>query len=207
MDNLTDTNLGRKYILEFIFHPKNFPDISSYYLMELADIEKFEYDYRELSHNSIKNFLYSEDLTDLNTSYHIYGNTQSDFFKKMYDYLMISQKGGFCDLLNRFYSLQNQNTDIKDLFLSDKNFDSESDNQNDIIRKDNKSESSDSIYKKTEDIVNIITLFNKNNLDENTQNEIKNIILNNPKIIEDTEVCEINKHINDLIINDLIINK
>ena len=141
-------------ILELIYHPKNFPDIYSYYLMNDDDIAKFVFDYKELEYNPIKNFLYDDILSDSNLTYAIYSNTKSDYYRIIYDYISITSNGGSCNILSKFYESQKindlQSDNVNQLFISDDKFDSENKN----------SDSSDSIYNKTENIVNIINLFN-----------------------------------------------
>lgn len=153
--------MDEKCLLEFIYSPNNFPEIYSYYIMDINEINKFKYYYKELKSNPINNFLNNEPLNIENTIYNVYENNKSDFFIKIYEYLKISKT---CDLLSKFYDLidkQIENTS--------------SDNQ---------------LFEDTDNIINIINLFNKNK-DENI-NKIKEIINNNPNLINDNEISEIN---------------
>ena len=159
--------MSHKCILEFIYTPNNFPEIYSYYLMDINDINKFKYYYKELKFNPIKNFLNEENLTIDNTSYNVYENNKSTFFITISNYLLITKT---CDLLSNFYDLINKQLD--------------------------NTTSSDNLIDETDNIYNIINLFNKNN-DENND-EIKNLIINNPNLINDTEICEINNIINNV---------
>ena len=159
--------MSHKCILEFIYTPNNFPEIYSYYLMDINDINKFKYYYKELKFNPIKNFLNEENLTIDNTSYNVYENNKSNFFITISNYLLITKT---CDLLSNFYDLINKQLD--------------------------NTTSSDNLIDETDNIYNIINLFNKNN-DENND-EIKNLIINNPNLINDTEICEINYIINNV---------
>ncbi len=157
--------MSNKCILEFIYSPLNFPEIYSYYLMDMNDINKFKYYYKELKFNPIKNFLNNEYMTIDNTTYNVYENNKSEFFITISNYLSITKT---CDLLNKFY---------------------------DLIEKqiDNTTSSDNLLLEETETIVNIIDLFNKNK----NNDEIKNIINNNPNLINDNEIKEINDIIND----------
>jgi hypothetical protein len=157
--------MSNKCILEFIYSPLNFPEIYSYYLMDMNDINKFKYYYKELKFNPIKNFLNNEYMTIDNTTYNVYENNKSEFFITISNYLSITKT---CDLLNKFY---------------------------DLIEKqiDNTTSSDNLLLEETETIVNIIDLFNKNK----NNDEIKNIINNNPNLINDNEIKEINDIINN----------
>lgn len=128
--------MSNKCILEFIYTPNDFPEIYSYYLMDINDINKFKYYYKELKFNPIKNFINNEYLTIDNTTYNVYENNKSEFFITISNYISITKS---CDLLSKFYE------------LIDKQIDNTS--------------SDNYLFEETENVVNIINLFNKNKLD------------------------------------------
>ena len=156
-----------KYILEFIYTPQTFPEIYSYYVMNINDIDKFIYYYKELKINPIKDFLNNEEININNSSYNIYDNNKSDFFIKIENYLLITKT---CDLLERFYEL----------------FD------NQLINNYYESSENNLLFDETEKATNIINLFNNNG----DINEIKKLLNENPNLINDNEISEINDLIN-----------
>ena len=154
--------MNDKCLLEFIYSPNNFPEIYSYYIMNINEINKFKYYYKELKFNPIKNFLNNETLNIENTTYNVYENNNSDFFINISIFLSISKT---CDILSKFYDLIDKQTD-------------------------NTSSSDNQLFDETDNVINIINLFNNNNNDENN-NKIKNIINDYPNLINDNEISEI----------------
>ena len=154
--------MNDKCLLEFIYSPNNFPEIYSYYIMNINEINKFKYYYKELKFNPIKNFLNNETLNIENTTYNVYENNNSDFFINISIFLSISKT---CDILSKFYDLIDKQTD-------------------------NTTSSDNQLFDETDNVINIINLFNNNNNDENN-NKIKNIINDYPNLINDNEISEI----------------
>ena len=154
--------MNDKCLLEFIYSPNNFPEIYSYYIMNINEINKFKYYYKELKFNPIKNFLNNETLNIENTTYNVYENNNSDFFINISIFLSISKT---CDILSKFYDLIDKQTD-------------------------NTTSSDNQLFDETDNVINIINLFNNNNNDENN-NKIKNIINDYPNLKNDNEISEI----------------
>ena len=173
--------MNTKCILEFIYYPDNFPEIYSYYLMDINDINKFKYYYKELKFNPIKNFLNNNDLTIENTCYNVFENNNSEFFITIEKFILLTKS---CDLLLKFYELIDKQLNKSNVSISD-----------DIICIDNSKSSNDSLLENTECVVNIINLFNNDK--ENNKDKINAIINNNPELINDTEINEINDIINN----------
>ena len=153
--------MNEKCLLEFIYSPDKFPEIYSYYIMDINEINKFKYYYKELKFNPIENFLNNETLNIDNSTYNVYENNKSDFFINICNFLSISKT---CDILSKFYELIDKQ--IEKTTLSD-----------------------NILFDETDNVINIINLFNKNK-NENID-KIKNIIINNPNLINDNEISEI----------------
>jgi hypothetical protein len=133
--------------------------------MDINEINKFKYYYKELKFNPIKNFLNNETLNVDNTTYNVYENNNSEFFINISNFLYISKT---CDILSKFYELIDKQIE----------YTTSSDNQ---------------LFNETDTVTDIINLFNKNK-DDNIE-KIKNIINNNPKLINDNEISEIYNNI------------
>ena len=173
-------------ILEFVYYPNNFPSITSYYLLDNEKISKFEFDYKDLQINPIINFMQNEDLNDDNSSYHIYNNNESEHYKKIHDLILISQPGINCDLLEHFYKLQNNPKPYElKIITNDNNLDTD--------------DSNESLYRQSDNIINVVNIYNNRDNDINATDKINNIIKNNNKIICDNEVKEILLSINSNI--------
>ena len=155
--------------------------------MTYQQLEHFLFEYHELKHKPITNFFNNEPLNTDNSNYHIYYK-ESDNFNILFNYIKFtSTNGASCDLLSRFFYLI----------------------YNDTLNHIN-DEDDDELYRDTEDISNILNIYNnldkicnnKNNLCinnngsycdicKNNIDKIKTIYDNNPNIINDTDIKEL----------------